>query len=138
MGNWSPHVCFKVQFLGVQWFQRRYLKFGLCILFILKHIWVYSCWSGTCKIQGSIAQDVYSDSSKKTDILLYDTQNTFYLIVRGLTNAFLMPLRPLIHCYLTVLWQSSSGSEEELGILGVGWKWLFWCKIHFRKPVIMI
>ena len=27
-------------------------------------------------------------------IRLYDTQNTFYLIVRGLKNAFLMPLTP--------------------------------------------
>ena len=33
-------------------------------------------------------------------IRLYDTQNTFYLIVRGLKNAFLMPLMPLLYCYL--------------------------------------
>ena len=40
-------------------------------------------------------------------------------------------------CY-TVLWQSSSGSKEELGILVIGWKWLFWCKIHFRTPIIIL
>ena len=28
-------------------------------------------------------------------ISLYDTQNTFYFIVRGLKNVFLMPLTPL-------------------------------------------
>ena len=59
-------------------------------------------------------------------------------IVRGLKNAFLMPLTPLLYRYLTVLWQSSSGSKEELGILVVGWKWLFWCKIHFRTHRIII
>ena len=53
-------------------------------------------------------------------IWLYDTQNTYHLIVRGLKNAFLMPLSPLLYCYLTLLWQSSSGSKEELGILLVG------------------
>ena len=36
-------------------------------------------------------------------IWLYGTQNTFYLIVRGLKNAFLMPLTPLLYRYLTVL-----------------------------------
>ena len=71
-------------------------------------------------------------------IWLYDTQNTFYLIVRGLKNAFLMPLTPLLYRYLTVLWQSSSGSKEELGILVVGWKWLFRCKIHFRTQRTII
>ena len=71
-------------------------------------------------------------------IWLYDTQNTFYLIVRGLKNAFLMPLTPLLYRYLTVLWQSSSGSREELGILVVRWKWLFWCKIYFRTYIIII
>ena len=38
-------------------------------------------------------------------IRLYDTQYTFYLIVRGLTNAFLVPLTPLLYRYLTVLWE---------------------------------
>ena len=38
----------------------------------------------------------------------------------------------------TVLWQSSSSSKKELGILVVGWKWLFWCKIHFRTHRIII
>ena len=33
----------------------------------------------------------------------YDTQDTFYLIVRGLKKAFLMPLTPLLYRYLTVL-----------------------------------
>ena len=43
-------------------------------------------------------------------------------------NAFNAPL----YRYPTVLWQSSSGSKEEVGILVVGWKWLFCSKIHFR------
>ena len=34
--------------------------------------------------------------------LLYDTQNTFHLIVKGLKNAFLMSLTPLLYRYLTV------------------------------------
>ena len=68
----------------------------------------------------------------------HDTQNTSYLIVRGLKSALLMPLTPLLYRYLTVLWQRSSGSKEELGILLVGWKWLFWCKIHFRTHRIII
>ena len=72
------------------------------------------------------------------EIWLYNTQNTFYLIVGGLKNAFLMPLTPLLYHYLTVLWQSSSSSKEELGILVVGWKWLFWCKIHFRLHKFII
>ena len=50
----------------------------------------------------------------------------------------LMPLAPLLYRYLTVLWQSSSGSKEELGIFVVGWKWLFCCKIHFRTHNIII
>ena len=66
------------------------------------------------------------------------TQNTFYLIVMGLKNAYLMPLTPLLYRYLTILWQSSSISKKELGILVVGWKWLFWCKIHFRTHSIII
>ena len=68
---------------------------------------------------------------KKTDILLYDTQNTFYLIVRGLTNAFLKPLTPLLYRYMTVLWQSSSSSKEELGILVVG----CWRRVSFETEV---
>jgi len=35
--------------------------------------------------------------------------------VRGLKNAFLMPLMPLLYAYLR-----SSGSKEELGILVIG------------------
>ena len=57
-------------------------------------------------------------------IWLYDTQNASHLIVRDLKNAFLVPLTPLLYRYLTVLWQSSRGSKEELDILVVGWKWL--------------
>ena len=63
-------------------------------------------------------------------IWLYDTQNTFYLIVRGLKNAFLMPLTPLPYRYLTVLWQSTSGSKKELGILVV-----VKCSFFWRLPL---
>ena len=72
------------------------------------------------------------------EIWFFDTQNTFYLIVMGLKNAFLMPLIPLLYHYLTVLRESSSSSKEELGILVVGWKWLFWCKIHFKTHRILV
>ena len=69
-------------------------------------------------------------------IWLYDTQHILSHC-EGSQNAFLMPLTPLLYHYLTVLWQSSSSSKEELGILVVGWKWLFWCKIHFRTHRII-
>ena len=36
-----------------------------------------------------------------------------FLIVGGLKKAFFIPLTPLLYCYLTVLWQSSSGNKEE-------------------------
>ena len=46
------------------------------------------------------------------EIWFFDTQNTFYLIVRGLKNAFFMPfmllLYRLVYRYPTILWQSSS------------------------------
>ena len=81
-------------------------------------------------------------------IWLYDTQNTFYLIVRGLKNAFLVPLTPLLYRYLTVLWQSSSCSKEKLGILLVGWggegeggghkKWLFIKQINYVTNTIYL
>ena len=71
-------------------------------------------------------------------IWFFDTQNSFYIIVRGLKNAFFMPLTPLLYCYMAVLWQSSSGSKEELVSLVVGWKWLFKWKIHFRTHRIII
>ena len=51
-------------------------------------------------------------------------------IVRGLKNAFLMPKTPLLYHYLTVLWQSSRSSKEELGILLVELKWP---KVHQKK-----
>ena len=54
----------------------------------------------------------------------------FYHIVRGLKNAFLMPLTPLLYRYLTVLWQSSSGSKKELGILVV-----VKCSFFWRLPL---
>ena len=84
-----------------------------------------------------------------TDITLSPwTQNTFYLIVSGLTNAFLMPLTPLLYRYLTVLWQSSSCSKEKLGILLVGWggegeggghkKWLFIKHINYVTNTIYL
>ena len=42
------------------------------------------------------------------EIWFFDTQKTFFLIVRGLENAFFMSLTPLLYCYPTILWQSSS------------------------------
>ena len=61
-------------------------------------------------------------------IWLYDTSNTFYLILRGLKNALFIPFTPPLYRHPTILWQSSSKQyyeKEELGILEVGWKWLF-------------
>ena len=58
----------------------------------------------------------------------FDTQNTFHLMVRGLKTAFFMSFTPILYRCPTILWQ-----EEELGILVVGWKWLFFlCEIRFR------
>ena len=54
----------------------------------------------------------------------------FYLIVSGLKNAFQMLLTPLLYRYLTVLWQSSSGSKKELGILVV-----VKCSFFWRLPL---
>ena len=42
------------------------------------------------------------------EIGFFDTQNTFYLIVRGLKNAFFMPFKPPLHHYPTILWKSNS------------------------------
>ena len=42
------------------------------------------------------------------------------IIVKGLKNAFSMPLMPLLYHYLTVLQQSSSGSKEQLRIIVIG------------------
>ena len=42
------------------------------------------------------------------EIWLFDTQNTFYLIVRGLNNEFFMSLTLLLYRFQTILWQSSS------------------------------
>ena len=61
-----------------------------------------------------------------------------HFIVVGLKNEFLMPLTFLLYRYLTILWQSSSGSKEELGTLVVGWKWLFLCKLNFRTHRIIV
>ena len=40
-----------------------------------------------------------------------NTQNTVYLVVKNLKNALLIPFTPLLYCYPTVLWQSSSISN---------------------------
>ena len=66
------------------------------------------------------------------EIWFFDTHNTFYLIVRGLKNAFSVSLTPLLYRFLTILWQRSN-IREELGILLVWWKLLFFfCKIRFK------
>ena len=44
----------------------------------------------------------------KCEIWFFDTQNTFRIIVRGLKNAFIMSLTPLLYRYQIILWQSSS------------------------------
>ena len=38
----------------------------------------------------------------------FDTQNTRYLIVRGLENEFFMPFMPMLFLYPTIWWQNSS------------------------------
>ena len=53
------------------------------------------------------------------EIWFFDTQNIFYLIVKGLKNAFFMSFRLLLYHYPTVLWQESL-TREELGNLVVG------------------
>ena len=58
------------------------------------------------------------------EIWFFGTHNTFYLIVRGLKNVFFMAVTPPLYHYPTILWQSSSNSKKELGILEVGWKGL--------------
>ena len=60
------------------------------------------------------------------EIWFFDTQNTFYLIVRGLTNAFLCPFRL---CYSAIRPETETEQQQtvlgKLGILVVGLKWPF-------------
>ena len=57
------------------------------------------------------------------EVWFFDTQNNFYLIVKGLKNAFFMSFRLLQYRYPTILWQESS-TRVKLEILVVRWKWL--------------
>ena len=55
-------------------------------------------------------------------ISIFDTQNTFYLIVRDLKNAFFMSLTHLLCRYPTILWKSNKKQLGEMGIYVVeGW-----------------
>ena len=51
------------------------------------------------------------------EIWFFDTQNTFYLIVRDLKNAFFMPFAPLLYRYLTIFDRAAASRKEELGIV---------------------
>ena len=68
------------------------------------------------------------------EIWFFDTQNTFYLIVRGLKNAYFMSITPLLYRFLTILWQSSN-IREKLGILLFWWKLLFSCVKSVSKYI---
>ena len=48
------------------------------------------------------------------------TQNTFYLIVKGLKDAFFMPFAPPLYRYPTMTMTAAVNSKEELGIQEVG------------------
>ena len=64
--------------------------------------------------------EVMLRESSKNDLFTV----TIHLIVRGLKNVFFMAVTPPLYHYPTILWQSSSNSKKELGILEVGWKGL--------------
>ena len=84
---------------------------------------------GVCPSALTVSKCENFDPILLIEIWVFDTQNTFYLIVRGLKMH--LPLTPLLYRYLIVLWQSCSGGKEKWGILVVGWKWLFW--LHLIK-----
>ena len=56
----------------------------------------------------------------KCEIWFFDTQNTLFLIVRGLKNTFFMPIMPLLYCYPTIFDRATASRKEELGFLVVG------------------
>ena len=60
------------------------------------------------------------------EIWFFGTQNTFYLIVRGLENVYFL-FTPLLLGYPTIFDRAAASRKEELGILVVGRKWLFSC-----------
>ena len=51
------------------------------------------------------------------DYLIFKTH--FMSLCEGSRKCILMPLTPLLYCYVTVLWQSSSASKEEMGIFSL-------------------
>ena len=51
--------------------------------------------------------------------LKFDSQNTFYLILRGLVNAFFMSLTPLLYRYMTFFDRGAASSKEEWWFLEV-------------------
>ena len=68
------------------------------------------------------------------EIWFFDIKNTFYLIVWGLKNAFFMPFMPPLYHY-PICERAAAKSTEELGILEVGWKWLFSCVKSVSKHI---
>ena len=61
------------------------------------------------------------------EIWFFDTQNTFYLIVKGLKNAFLYPFRLHYTAIRPYFDRAAASSKEEMEIRVVGWRWLFSC-----------
>ena len=65
-----------------------------------------------------------------------DTHNTFYLIVKGLKNAFFMPLTPPLYRYSTILWQSSEPTVKNIRDSRSWMKMTFFlCIICIRQKV---
>ena len=103
--SWAIYV-FLISFLVWQWHQKNhYQSRGVAKNGLFTALTVSKC------------ENLYPFYPFFIETWFFDTQKTFYIIVRGLENGFFMPLTPLLYWYLTVLWQSSSGSKEEVGIL---------------------
>ena len=71
------------------------------------------------------------------EFVFFDTQITFYLVVRGLKNALFMSSTPPIYRYPWILWQSNS---KQKGRIGDNRSWMkmtfFLCKICFRTHTV--
>ena len=109
---------------------RHLIRVWPCIL--LKRASICVQWCGqplTYNIYPNICQNFDPFYSMEYDSMILKTH---FISLWGVSKK---PFTPLLYRYLTVLWQSSSGSEEELGTLVVG---LFWCKIHFRTHTIIL
>ena len=113
---------------------RHLIRVWPCIL--LKRASICVQWCGqplTYNIYPNICQNFDPFYSMEYDSMILKTH---FISLWGVSKMHF--LTPLLYRYLIVLGQGSSGSKEELGILVVGWKWLFWCQIHFRTHIIII